>query len=203
MNCFVHPSQPAVTMCSQCGKGACRTCATDVRGATLCNACVNLARAQVENEIAARAEAQAAEEYAVREAAGRRVRRANIIGIVGGIIFGPLAGISFSQELNSPFAGAGVVILVPLLIVMYTYIFGSMSLTLPLIWGWWWRTFRNLGCSFAGGCAFWVVVIATFFTIPLWLASVYAIFGGGVYEYIKARRLAGQPVQPTVPMPAA
>ncbi len=135
----------------------------------------------------------------MRDAARRRIRRAHLVGGIFGIIGGPLAGISFSQEPSSPFAGAGVIILVPLLAGFYAYAFGAISLTLPLIWGWWWGLFRSVGCSFAGGgCVFWVVAIATFLTVPLWIATVYGLFGGGIYEYLKSRRIAGQSSTATI-----
>ncbi len=192
VNCFEHPSQPAVSMCSRCGKGACRSCANDVGGATLCYSCANLARAEANHEIAQRAHAAAVEEQDVRDAARRRLRRAHIVGAVCGITFGLIAGIAFSQQPNSPFGGSGVVILVPLFAAFYAYAFGSISLTLPLIWGWWWRLFRRVGFSCAGGCVFWTIAITTFFTVPLWIAIVYGVFGGGLYEYLKARRMAAQ-----------
>jgi hypothetical protein len=40
MECFVHPSAPAVGLCKSCGKGVCRSCAIPVnRGLACSEAC--------------------------------------------------------------------------------------------------------------------------------------------------------------------
>lgn len=39
MNCYFHPNEPAVTQCTECGRGLCRDCAS-APGGNLCRNCI-------------------------------------------------------------------------------------------------------------------------------------------------------------------
>jgi hypothetical protein len=170
----------------------------------LCQSCVASRKASAEDEAYQRFKALNDERHAAALIARKRIRRAWIVGGLFGFIGGPLVAISSSQGPNVPSGGATAYLLMPFLVLLYMYTFGSMALVLPRIWQWWCRLVAKFSFLLYGGCIFWFVAVGFFVTIPLWFAAVYSLFGGGIYEYVKNRRIAAEITPPSaVTVPAA
>ena len=100
------------------------------------------------------------------------------------------------------FAGAGVYIGIalanahqvnaptPVAAVLGAYMAWSITWGIPPVWRWWIGLFQNLGCFLFATPIGWLMLILLFFYIPLVGGYFYGIFGGGIYQYLKTRRLA-------------
>jgi hypothetical protein len=58
------------------------------------------------------------------------------------------------------------------------------------VWPWWRELLSGIGCFLIADLVTWIYVIALFFEIPLIGALIYGCLGGGIYQYLKYRRIA-------------
>lgn len=57
-------------------------------------------------------------------------------------------------------------------------------------WRWWRRVTSGLGCF--GSFTFILIMIVLFFYIPFAIAFYYGVLGGGIYQYLKAKRVLAE-----------
>lgn len=171
MKCYYHSDIDAVGTCSQCGKAACRDCIEDIGGALLCKDCIAMAEKTVAVE----------DELAVKKAK-TSIMWSWVVTVVLSLLLVPMMYSGFARE-----GKAGLGLFVSILIV---YVIWSTY------WGWkvvfrWWKEFLGrLGCFLIANPVTWILLIVLFFYIPLIGASIYGCYGGGIYQYLKYRRIA-------------
>ena len=192
MKCFYHPDKDAVGTCSQCNKAACRDCIEDVGGALLCKTCMGayIRAAQEEQQAAEIDRAQ------VIQSAKRRVKWSKIV-FIAAFIFGMVMTIgqifdpNRSNDPNAPSA-LMLILVSPFASALAAYVFWGLYWGIPAVWSWW----RNLTSEAGAG---WVILanpfvllilIMCFFYVPLIVGEFYGIFGGGIYEYNKYKKIA-------------
>lgn len=117
MRCFMHPQAEAVAQCSQCQKGICTLCATNIGGATLCSSCC---------------------ETGLREEIAHAHR--SIVGVWA--FSGVITAITAIAALGS-IAQAGAILFIPLLFVASWCLFWGWS---P-VWNGFRRAFDGWGCA--------------------------------------------------------
>ena len=103
MRCFTHPQTEAVAQCSQCQKGICTICATNIEEATLCSSCCETG---LREEIA----------HAQRSIVGVWIFTGVITAITSITAFGSIAQI-----------GAVAILFIPLLFVVSWCLFWGWS----------------------------------------------------------------------------
>jgi hypothetical protein len=192
MKCFYHPDSDSVGICQQCGKSSCRNCIEDVGGAMLCKGCLARERAAQEKVVAQREQEHLAEIAVTRAKAAKRIRRSWIIAIAAAVFYGLMA-LAFSQS-NTPPAVPGLVLFV-----------GGTYLLWSVYWGlvWFWPKWREFVRRFKDALSGWILIARPFtwfmlfmfyfvfyLSVPLGIAVYYGPFGGGIYQYLKHRRIA-------------
>ncbi len=187
MKCFYHPDLDAVGLCSQCGKAACRQCVQDVDGSMLCRGCLQLRQREVAE--VERVEAEKAQ-VEIHRAKGR-IRRNWIITAVASIVVCPALALTFSEDPSVPaalklLAGALGAILGPYLV--WTTLWG-----VPAVWRWWRGLFSRIGCFLIANPFTLMIIICATFMIPISVGYMYGALGGGIYQYLKARKIAKSP----------
>ncbi|HEV2618649.1 MAG TPA: hypothetical protein VGU23_01775 [Acidobacteriaceae bacterium] len=188
-------------ICQECGKSACRECIDDIFGSMICKGCIERRQTlwnqqQQEEEVERQAEA-----VFIQKKARKRVRCSYLVGFLGLSFFAVIAMMESSQDVRPPMPG---IFMVP---------FGGYvcwSIYWGFIWIWpkwrgWVNRFRQ---ALSGWILFarpftWLILIMFYLTfylsIPLSLAIYYGVFGGGIYQFRKHRRLAAtNEVLPTV-----
>ena len=164
MRCFTHPQTEAVAQCSQCQKGICTICATNIttniEGATLCPSCCETG---LREEIA----------HAQRSIVGVWVFTGVITAITAIAVFGSIAQAG---------AGAGAILFIPLLFAASWCLFWGWS---P-IWNGFRRAFAGWGC--AGTWLFMLIVTVLISEILIGIAILVGAFSG-IKKYTDARRL--------------
>ena len=167
MKCFYHSDKDAVGMCSQCGKACCRDCIEDIGGALLCKDCLTSA---VE---------EAAEEHELERARAKRsITWSWIVTAVLGLVFAP---IMIGAEDGA--AGWGLAIFV-------VYAIWSTYWGLKVVWPWWKNLVSGIGCFILATPVICLLITALFFYIPFIGAYMYGVLGGGIYQYLKYRKIA-------------
>jgi hypothetical protein len=166
MKCFYHPDKDAVGICSQCGKGCCRACVEDVGGALLCKDCRTLSQTEVTKKL---------ESEKIR--AKRVISRSWIVAAILSLIFIPTI---FINQKNI-WVDLAAIILIP-------YDMWGIYWGWGVVWPAWKKLFSGVGCFTVWWA--WIIIIVLFFYIPLALAQLYGTFGGGVYQYLKYRKIA-------------
>jgi len=113
MKCFYHPTDDAVAVCKNCGKGVCTNCAVEISGIAYCRTCV-------ESKVATPTSKEA--QAAMPVAGGIPSRTHFVVGGVGAIISGVaalmvllLGGLALSWWSSGPYVSlasfAGFVVL--------------------------------------------------------------------------------------------
>jgi membrane protease YdiL (CAAX protease family) len=149
---------------------------------------------------AAQQEQQAAEvdRERVIQSAKTRVKWSKIV-FVAVFIFGMVVTIAQifdpnrSKDPNAPSA-LMLILISPFASALAAYVFWGLYWGIPAVWRWW----RNLRSSASGSGFFvifdnWIVLlilIMFFFYVPLIVGEFYGIFGGGIYEYMKYKKIA-------------
>lgn len=169
MKCYYHPEKDAVGTCSQCGKAACRDCIDDVGGALLCKDCMAMARQTV---------------VAEEEAAGKKARRSIIWSWVVTVTVSFFLIPLIFEQADIPAIGKMGLSLFAVYAIWSTY-WGW-----KVVWPWWRELLGKIGCFLIANPMTWIIVIALFFYIPFIGAYMYGCLGGGIYQYLKYRRLA-------------
>ena len=109
MNCYLHPENPAVAECTECGKGICKNC-YDESGGNVCSHCVEKAAMA-----AAMARLSEAEDF---KAAAVKARKGMMIGgVIGGVI-GLFLGISSTTSVRGGSIGESLVLILLAFIIM-------------------------------------------------------------------------------------
>ena len=170
MKCYYHPDRDAVGTCSQCGKACCHECIEDIGGALLCKDCMASAI-----EIAVEEKALAVKR------AKRSITWSWIITGIFSFFLAPMAYVVMEEEM----AGWGVPF--SLLVI---YIIWSTYWGLKVVWPWWWNLVDRIGCFLIANPITLFLIMVSFFYIPLMIAQVYGVCGGGIYQYLKYRRIA-------------
>lgn len=189
MKCFYHPQTDGVAICGQCGKFCCRECVHEVGVTMLCEGCREQERnarlAQL-HQVAAAETAQAEE---LRKHVSKRLMVSWVFAAAGGGIF-LISGMSPNSDMPMP-----VYLSVPFgAYVMWSWYWGMV---------WFWPKWRNLVQRIRNALAGWLIIarpftwflmfvfyIAFYLSIPISIAAYYGVFGGGIYQYLKHRRIA-------------
>jgi len=187
MKCFYHPEKDGVGLCTACSKSACRDCIEDIHGAMLCKGC--MVRASQRRD--AERDATAAEVQMTREAASDKIRFSRklfVIAAVLGTFVSAVNAIDVRGDsrqpplllalLLAPFIGLGV-----------GYVIWACYWGIPPVWRGWWSMFRRMGCFLIANPFTWLIIIVVLFELPLVAGYLYSVFGGGVYQYKKTKRL--------------
>ncbi len=168
MKCYYHPDQDAVGTCSQCGKAACRDCIEDIGGALLCKDCLAEAR-----------ETAAVEQEAIAKKARRAITWSWILTVLGGLL---AVSLIFEQMDASVIGKIGVSLFA--IYAIWATLWGW-----KVVWPGWRRLADRIGYFRVANPLTRIVLIMLFFYIPLLGAYVYGLFGGGIYQYLKYRRI--------------
>lgn len=187
MKCFYHPEQDAVGMCPQCGKAACRDCMKEVGGGILCKGCI----AQRLQAVQAESKAVQQDRQATIDRAQRRLRTARIVFIaflVIGIVT-PVASQMISADPGAPgfFSLLGIGIIGSPIVA---YIAWSFYWGFPAIWRGLRSMFSKMGCFVVLNPITWLILLLVFFMVVGCFGEMYCIFGGGLSQYLKTRRVA-------------
>lgn len=173
MKCFYHTELDAVATCSQCGKASCRSCIEDIGGAMLCKGCLELHAenyAQQQTEIAE-------DRQAIMNRAKTRVWVAWGIAALGALI----ALASHDPRNNTP---------VVLELLVGAYGFWGSYWSIPRIWSWLKGLTQKMGFGVITSVTNWLIILVFFCSCFLYVAILYGIFGGGIYEFHKMNQIA-------------
>lgn len=173
MKCFYHTELDAVATCSQCGKAACRSCVEDIGGAMLCTACLELHATEYSRE----QEEIAAYRQTIMNRARTRVWLGWGIAALGALI----ALVSHDPRNNMP-------VVFELLIGAYSF-WGSYW-AIPRIWSWLKGFTQKMGFGVVTSVTNWLVILIFFCSCFLYVAILYGVFGGGIYEFYKMNLIA-------------
>jgi len=169
MKCFNHPDVDAVGSCSNCGKGGCRDCLSEIEGMLLCGPCYETYR-----------------EVAIEEACEERKQlRSRIIRsyfmAVAGFVLGLIVAFSESNARQ----GLGMQLL---MVVLFTY----------AVWSTYWgaimvRPFvrkirEKLDFILFLPLMGWLFLIFLYIGIVFELSLIYGMAGGAIWAFIKHRR---------------
>lgn len=191
MNCYYHPETVAVGTCSQCGKAACRACIQDVGGVLLCKSCIALRLKEIEAE----KEAIESEHANVIARAQRRIQISKLLFIffaLLGLVVGILGAVNraFSVPGQPARSILSMIVAVPLAALFNGYFFWAFYWGLPALWSGFKGFFQNLGCFLFLTPIGWLILLFLFLFFAVFIGEFYCLFGGGVYQYFKTRRIA-------------
>jgi hypothetical protein len=166
LRCYNHQQFAATGQCQQCGTPGCTHCLQWTGYSNLCRNCLSRLNAQQQ----------------VHEAKRKITNSWLVTFIAGGLLAVPSLLYSM-HALVTVGAVAGIAGLLQCVFTLYTI--------WSLYWGW--GILRNAcrnilgdtGCLIWGTIPFWVV----FGVITLGLATTIGAFGGGIYQYFKAREI--------------
>jgi len=190
MKCFYHPEKDAVGTCSQCGKAACRDCIEDVGGALLCKTCMGAVIRDRQQE----QQAAEVDHARIMESARKRIKWSKILFIVI-FCFGMVITIAQvfdpnrSKDPNAPSALL-LIVVSPFASAFAAYLFWGLFWGVQAVWRWW----RSLATT--GGWVFFATPVAIIITLVcfgylvFFVAYMYGALGGGIYEYIRAKKIA-------------
>ncbi len=188
MKCFYHPEKDGVGLCSSCGKSACRECIEDIRGSMLCKGCMVRALEHQETE----REAVAVQAQLTRESAAQKIRISRKLFIVFAVIATVISVIaavgSFFDPKTRPTLAEFAML--PFMGPTAGYMVWAAYWGIPPVWRGWWNMFRGIGCFLIANPFTLLILMAMLFEIPLLAGFYYGLFGGGIYQYVKARRIA-------------
>lgn len=176
MKCFNHPDTDAVGLCSKCNKAGCRHCLKDIGGAIACSDCLAEHVRQSDAEIASEI-----------DVARRRMKRSWIVTIVLSLLFVPIIVSSVASDPTMP-AGAKP-LLVPIFALLTIYMMWAGYWGIPATWTWWRGLFERMGCVIFANPFMWLVLLISFFVVPLYFGWIYGVFGGAFYQFNQCRRL--------------
>lgn len=191
MNCYYHPETSAVGTCSQCGKAACRSCIQDLSGALLCKSCIALRLKEVESQ----KDATIAEHANLISRAQRRIRISKLL-FIGFALFGLIVGIvqavagGFAQPGQPAPSVLSVILALPLAALFIGYVAWAFYWGLPPLWFGFRGFFKNVGCFLFLTPIGWLILLFSFIFFAVLIGEFYCLFGGGVYQYFKTRRIA-------------
>jgi hypothetical protein len=169
MKCYYHTDKDAVGTCSQCSKAACRDCIQDVGGALLCKDCVAAAKQAVADEV---------------EASVAKAKRS----LVWSWVFTAIASvfiISLIADAKDFSATAKF-----FLSLFCVYAAWSTFWGWKVVWPWWRNIVGRIGCFLIANPMTWLFVMLLFFYIPFIGAYMYGCLGGGIYQFLKYRKVA-------------
>jgi hypothetical protein len=179
-----------VGTCAQCQKTACRDCIEDLGGALLCAGCISIHQQQAQAE----EEAAEVDRQAMMRWAKTRVQWSWVVAS-GGILFGFFPGIMQASDVyNRNNLGAFAVVALPAIVIFFAilsgYIFWCLYWSIPIVWGWTKQFVSVIGIPDAASLPAFVIILSCCISLPLSVAIYYGVFGGGIYQYFKYRRIA-------------
>ena len=190
MKCFYHPEQDAVGLCPECGKAACTDCMKDVGGGILCKGCI----AQRLQAVHAESQAIQQDRQAIIDSARRKLKISTIVFIVFfciglletvALVYASIA----SKDPQAP--GFFVAVLGGLFgSFIVGYIAWSFFWGFPAIWRGLRSILSNMGCFVVLNPLTWLIVFVLFLMVAGFFGEWFSIFGGGLYQYLKFRRIA-------------
>lgn len=139
----------------------------------------------------------------------RQIMRRNLIAGIVGIPIGVivmLIGVSTTPENQNP-PVAGLIVAAVLSGLVYGYMFWSSFWGFPKVWSWWRTPVRKLYqlanriefssavtviLILAGVCALApaLAIVLVYFYSLFWVGLFYSFFGGGIYQFLQARKIA-------------
>jgi hypothetical protein len=104
-------------------------------------------------------------------------------GAISGLPFGAATDVGQKEQTYSLPIGL-------LFAVLMAYSFWSIYWGMPPVWRAWRNYLGNMGCFVFANPVGWLILLLFFFYIPFVGAMFYGLYGGGIYEYLKCRRIA-------------
>jgi hypothetical protein len=157
-----------------------------VEGAFYCTDCLLLRLQGAESEAYEMEEEAAAQD--LQGEARRRIRRNWILTGLFSLVGVPAMTSLFTDDKTIPLAVK--VLAVPVAGIAAVYLIWASLWGIPAAWRWWKGLFEGTSAViFASGFG-WILLAVGFFVIPLEFGYMYGVFGGAIYEYRKARRIA-------------
>jgi hypothetical protein len=192
MRCFYHPETDSVGICQECGKSACRQCIDDIDGAMTCKGCQERRQTLWRQQQQEAEEERQAEWTFIQQQARKRIRRSYICGCLGLIFFSIVAVMSAGENTSAP---------IPWLFMIPFAAYLCWSIYWGFVWFWpkWRSGVRRLRQALSGWTLIarpfvWVMLaifyVTLYLSIPLSIAIYYGVFGGGIFQFLKHRRLA-------------
>ncbi len=173
MRCYYHPETEAVGMCSQCGRAACHRCIEEIEGSLLCKDCIaRNTRLLAMDQI-----------WAGKKAKKRIIWSWIVTAAVSIMLIRFIFYVMQEQEVYIPPPWKIWVSL------FFIYTSWSTYWGWVTIWPWWRRLMNKSGCVLFGTPVFWLATILTLAHITFVCSVVYGCLGGGIYQYIKHRRI--------------
>ena len=178
MKCYYHIEYDAVGMCARCGKGLCSVCAEDIGGSLLCPGCIELAQ----EEERLRGEQEALDTKAETRLVVESVKKTIFWSWIVAGIFGCIVLIGFFSLPDEGMEEMSVLGRI-----------GFCLLLTYFVWAWYWgrifildRWGRKVEKA-TGGEHGWILGL-----ILLFVASFIGFYGGGIYYYLKYRKILKQ-----------
>ena len=176
MKCYYHIDDDAVGMCARCGKALCSVCAEDVGGALLCPGCIALAQ----EEERLRTEQEGLETKAERNLLIKSLKKTMLWSWIVTAVLGCITIAIIWQSDDFAASDLGK------LAVSFVYIY--------LFWSWYWgvifirERWGRKAEKATGGEHGWILGLILLFVV----APCIGFCGGGIYEYLKYRKIIKQ-----------
>lgn len=186
ISCTGHGTGSGVVPCSGCAAPGCPRCFEQIGDALYCTGCLLRKLQTAESEACEMEVASAIHD--LRATAARRIRRNWILTGLFSVVGVPaMAGMIADDRTIS---AAGKFFGAPIAGLAAIYLIWASLWGIPAVWNWWKNLFRDSSAAVSASGMGWLLMIVGFFMIPLEFGYLYGAFGGGFYEYRKARRLA-------------
>lgn len=190
MKCYQHSETDAVGVCTQCGKAGCRDCLEDVGGSLLCKACMALRLREAAKRDVIQGQSIGMLEQPEIEAAKVRIRWSWIVTAIFTIIIFP---VYLGMMITAPDLNVPVVVKLlrsTLASLLFGYIVWSAYWGIPTIWKWLLEVAKGIRGQVSIDHFTMFALYIFFFWFPIIIGIPYGILGGGVYQYLKQRKLA-------------
>lgn len=192
MRCYRHEEIEAVGVCLQCGKAGCRDCLEDIFGSLICKTCMAVRLRESAKLGVSQLQPTGVLKRDEVEAAKSRVRWSWIVAVSFAVImfFVYLGIIMTIPDFNAPVIA--YVLLSALGSLMFGYVVWSAYWGIPTIWKWLLELAKNIRGQVSIDYLTLFALYIFFFWFPIVIGIPYGLLGGGVYQYLKQRKVAGQ-----------
>jgi hypothetical protein len=189
MSCSGHADGTTSACCSRCAKPGCPGCLEQVDDSFFCTDCLLEKLESAEAEAYTR-EAEAEAQTETLQARARIKRNWILTGVISLIAVPGLIG----AIVEDPTVPSGLKpFAIPVVGAAGAYLAWAALWGIPAAWRWWKGLFDGVGAFILATPFGWLLLLVTFFTIPLYFGYLYGVFGGAIYEYRKTRKVAAAP----------
>lgn len=190
MKCYQHIDVDAVGVCTQCGKAGCRECLEEIAGALLCKGCMAV---QLRHSLSAKeagGKVTGVPNQTEIESARSRIRWSWIVTAIFMVIIFP---VYLGMMIKAPDFNASVVALLLLSTaasLMFGYVVWSAYWGIPTIWKWLLDLAKGIRGQVSIDYLTLFALYIFFFWFPIIIGIPYGLLGGGVYQFLRHRKLA-------------